>query len=153
MIEAIKRINRIHSAWTPESKWQSGNLILLSPRWSVAEGDVSYKNFMRVKSFSYPSTGWSYLPKRTCASQRRQARYAELSRVMLPWCSIEHMGTLDCSWAFCILARVPSLSVLRATPMDSPDAATCCAVRSYHGLNTPGAAGDKEGTLCCSFVR
>ena len=45
------RINRIHSAWTPESKWQSGNLILLSPRWSVAEGNVSYTNVMRVKSF------------------------------------------------------------------------------------------------------
>ena len=91
------RINRIHSAWTPESKWQSGNLILLSPRWSVAEGDVSYTNVMRVKSFSYPTTGWPCISKRTCASQQRQARYAELSRAMLPWCSTENIWAVGLS--------------------------------------------------------
>ena len=52
-----------------------------------------------------------------------------------------------------ILGLVATLSVLRAPPMDSPDAPTWWTARPRCVLDTTGAAGAKEGTLCCSFVR
>ena len=48
---------------------------------------------------------------------------------------------------FGFLALVASLSVLRATPMSSPDAATWCAARPRYHPATKGAAGATGATI------
>ena len=115
--------------------------------WAL-EADVTLIDVMSVEYFTNPSTAPLSVIGGTCATPWRRGVHSDLSPAVLPPSLLARGRDL-----LGFLAKVVMLTVLRATPMDSPDAATCCAVRSYHGLNTPGAAGDKEGTLCCSFVR
>ena len=145
MVGTTKRLNRMHSAGSCGSKCQRSTLPLSRASLRAPEGDVTLRDVMNVKYFTNPSTAPLSMIGGTCATPWRRGIHSDSSRALLPPSLYERVRDLG------FLAKAVMLTVLRATPVDWHDAATCCGVRSYHGLNTPGAAGDKEVSFCCRF--
>ena len=91
--------------------------------WAL-EADVTLIDVMSVEYFTNPSTVSLSAVDGTCATPWRRSMHADLSPSVLPPSLYERGRDLG------FLAKVVMLTVLRATPVDSPDAANWWDQRS-----------------------
>ena len=91
--------------------------------WAL-EADVTLIDVMSVKYFTNPNTAPLPMVGETCATPWRRGMHSDSSRALLPPSLYERVRDLG------FLAKVVMLTVLRATPVDSPDAANWWDQRS-----------------------